>query len=39
MSPRLENTTIFEVINPLPDNKILDWSKMKQIVDDILMYI
>ena len=23
-------------INPLPDNKILDWSKLKQIADDIL---
>ena len=25
--------------NPLPDNKILDWSKLKQIADDILMCI
>ena len=23
-------------LNPLPDNKILDWSKLKQIADDIL---
>ena len=23
-------------INPLPDDKILDWSKLKQIADDIL---
>ena len=23
-------------INPLPDNKLLDWSKLKQIADDIL---
>ena len=23
-------------INPLPDDKILDWSKLKQIEDDIL---
>ena len=22
-------------VNPLPDNKILDWSKLKQIADDI----
>ena len=22
-------------VNPLPDNKILDWSKLKQIEDDI----
>ena len=26
-------------INPLPDNKILDWSKFKQIADHILKYI
>ena len=25
--------------NPLPDNKILDWSKLKQIADHILMCI
>ena len=25
--------------NPLPDNKILDWSKLKQIADDILKCI
>ena len=24
------------LINPLPNNKILDWSKLKQIADDIL---
>ena len=23
-------------LNPLPDNKILDWSKLKQIADNIL---
>ena len=23
------------VLNPLPDDKILDWSKLKQIADDI----
>ena len=23
-------------LNPLPDDKILDWSKLKQIADDIL---
>ena len=27
------------IVNPLPDNKILDWSKLKQIADDILKYI
>ena len=26
-------------VNPLPDDKILDWSKFKQIVDDILKCI
>ena len=25
-------------LNPLPDNKILDWSKLKQIEDDILKF-
>ena len=25
--------------NPLPDNKILDWFKLKQIADDILKSI
>ena len=27
------------LFNPLPDDKILDWSKMKQIADDILKCI
>ena len=27
---------VFNPINPLPDDKILDWSKLKQIADDIL---
>ena len=33
-----KKTTLFSsiVFNPLPDNKILDWSKLKQIADDIL---
>ena len=26
-------------LNPLPDDKILDWSKMKQIEDDILKWV
>ena len=26
-------------LNPLPDDKIWDWSKLKQIADDILKYI
>ena len=25
--------------NPIPDDKILDWSKLKQIADDILKCI
>ena len=25
-------------INPIPDNKILDWSKLKQIEDDIFKF-
>ena len=25
-------------LNPLPDNKIFDWSKMKQIADDIFKF-
>ena len=30
-------TNLYKVtINPLPDDKILDWSKLKQIADDIL---
>ena len=28
-----------DCINPLPDDKILDWSKLKQIADDILKCI
>ena len=27
------------VLTPLPNDKILDWSKLKQIADDILKYI
>ena len=27
------------MFNPLPDGKILDWSKLKQIADDILKCI
>ena len=28
-----------KTVNPLPDDKILDWSKLKQIADDILKCI
>ena len=28
-----------DMINLLPDDKILDWSKLKQIADDILKCI
>ena len=31
--------TFCKCINPLPDDKILDWSKLKQIADNILKYI
>ena len=31
--------SINESFNPLPDDKILDWSKLKQIADDILKCI
>ena len=27
---------LFQNINPLPDDKILDWFKLKQLADDIL---
>ena len=29
----------FTAFNPLPDDKILDWSKLNQIADDILKCI
>ena len=28
-----------QLFNPLPDDNILDWSKLKQIADDIWKYI
>ena len=31
--------TFLDTINPLPDDKILDWSKLKQIADDTLKSI
>ena len=31
--------SVKRVFNPLPDDKILDWSKLKQIADDILKCI
>ena len=27
------------ILNPLPDEKILDWSKLKEIADDTLKFI
>ena len=30
---------MYHFINPLSDDKILDWSKLKQIADDILKFI
>ena len=32
----MRNVSISSSINPLPDDKILDWSKFKQIADNIL---
>ena len=34
-----ENSVVWVRINPLLDNKILDWSKLKEIIDDILRCI
>ena len=37
--PKMKSPFLFFAvfhINPLPDNKILDWSKLKQIADNIL---
>ena len=41
MTKAIHSVTILDskerkLLNPLPDNKILDWSKLKQIADDIL---
>ena len=35
------NATLYDkgLVNPLPDDKILDWSKLKQTADDILKCI
>ena len=33
------HTTNLMLLNPLPDDNILDWSKLKQIADDILKCI
>ena len=30
---------VVAAFNPLPDNKMLDWSKLKQTTDDILNWI
>ena len=32
---RKDYIMVYEIINPLPDDKILDWSKLKQIADNI----
>ena len=32
---RKDYVMVYEIINPLPDDKILDWSKLKQIADNI----
>ena len=36
---RIHELILKNVFNPLPDNKILDWSKLKQITDDNWKYI
>ena len=35
----IDCTRIKKQFNPLPEDKILDWSKLKQITDNILKYI
>ena len=35
----LKVVILWQSVNQLPDNKILDWSKLKQIADIILKYI
>ena len=35
----LIKTLVIELVNPLSEDKILDWSKLKQIADDILKCI
>ena len=35
----MRQAKIFRVFNPLADDKSLNWSKLKQIADDILKYI
>ena len=34
-----KSNVMHETFNPIPDDKILDWFKMKQIADDILKCI
>ena len=36
---RVQYFVLLERFNPLPDDKILDWSKLKQIAGNILKYI
>ena len=31
-----KKATFHWVLNPLPNNKVLDWSKLKEFADDIL---
>ena len=41
-SPKIGNVSVNQyglLFIPLPDDKILDWSKLKQIPDDVLKYI
>ena len=34
-----QDAEVTYLLNPLPDDKILDWSKLKQMAEDILKYI
>ena len=37
--PDVVPAPIYHMLNPLTDNKILDWSELKQIADDIVKCI
>ena len=39
ISYALVKGSLMHLYNPLPDNKIFDWFKLKQIADAILKYI
>ena len=39
LTEELQKLTFSWLLNPLPDDKILDWSKLKQTADDIFKCI